>query len=321
MKAGFNYTYIVNPKTGRKVKTNGKLGRKILNMYVTFLTGGLGPRAREAARRSGVRRARAAPPGIDDLQARFDALIGDDGLSVATVEVPSSQSSFPGRTVSQAAEESYINRLMRRYNPVDIELVNSTAEDEGVSGGDGGFASVTPSEWRDRWASITRATYANESGDVPTAPTRVTLAPSEGMPGSGSGYRPDSDDEFVLTAPTRVTLPPSEGMPGSGSVHRPDSDDELGDISSPSKYNCSEAGITHLNENAQDLRDTGDEDICAICHEALSTQSSLGMEDEPASQSKTTGLPNCTHRFHLSCITMWAKTKCICPLCRKSMEP
>ena len=290
MKAGFNYTYIVNPKTGRKVKTNGKLGRKILNMYVTFLTGGVGPRAREAARRSAVRRARVAPPGIDDLQARFDALIGDDGRTVATVEVPSSQSSFPGRTVSQAAEESYINRLMRRYNPVDIELVNSTAEDEGVSGGDGGFASVTPSEWRDRWASIARATYANESGDVPTAPTRVTLAPSE-------------------------------GMPGSGSVHRPDSDDEFGDISSPSKYNCSEAGITHLNENAQDLRDTDAGDICAICREALSIQSSLGMEDEPTAHSKTTGLPNCTHRFHLSCITMWAKTKCICPLCRKSMEP
>ena len=287
---GLKYAYIVNPKTGRKVKTNGKLGRKILNMYVTFLTGGVGPLAREAARRSGVRRARAAPPGIDDLQARFDALIGDDGRSVATVEVPSSQSSFPGRTVSQAAEESYINRLMRRYNPVDIELVNSTAEDEGVSGGDGGFASVTPSEWRDRWASIARATYANESGDVPTAPTRVTLAPSE-------------------------------GMPGSGSVHRPDSDDEFGDISSPSKYNCSEAGITHLNENAQDLRDTDAGDICAICREALSTQSSLGMGDEPAAHSKTTGLPNCTHRFHLSCITMWAKTKCICPLCRKSMEP
>ena len=290
---GLKYAYIVNPKTGRKVKTNGKLGRKILNMYVTFLTGGVGPRAREAARRSAVRRARVAPPGIDDLQARFDALIGDDGRTVATVEVPSSQSSFPGRTVSQAAEESYINRLMRRYNPVDIELVNSTAEDEGVSGGDGGFASVTPSEWRDRWASIARATYADDaddSGDVLTAPTRVTLPPSEGMPGSGSGYRPDSDDEF-------------------------------GDISPPSKYNCSEAGITHLNENAQDLRDTDAGDICAICREALSIQSSLGMEDEPAAHSKTTGLPNCTHRFHLSCITMWAKTKCICPLCRKSMEP
>ena len=259
-------------------------------MYVTFLTGGVGPRAREAARRSAVRRARVAPPGIDDLQARFDALIGDDGRTVATVEVPSSQSSFPGRTVSQAAEESYINRLMRRYNPVDIELVNSTAEDEGVSGGDGGFASVTPSEWRDRWASIARATYADDSGDVLTAPTRVTLPPSEGMPGSGSGYRPDSDDEF-------------------------------GDISPPSKYNCSEAGITHLNENAQDLRDTDAGDICAICREALSIQSSLGMEDEPTAHSKTTGLPNCTHRFHLSCITMWAKTKCICPLCRKSMEP
>jgi hypothetical protein len=287
---GLKYAYIVNPKTGRKVKTDGKLGRKILNMYVTFLTGGAGPHAREAARRSAVRRAHAAPPRIDDLQARFDALVGDDGRTVATVESPSPQSSFPRRTVSQAAEESYINRLMRRYNPVDIELVNSTAEDEGVSGGDGGFASVTPSEWRDRWASIARATYANESGDVPTAPTRVTLAPSE-------------------------------GMPGSGSVHRPDSDDEFGDISSPSKYNCSEAGITHLNENAQDLRDTDAGDICAICREALSTQSSLGMGDEPAAHSKTTGLPNCTHRFHLSCITMWAKTKCICPLCRKSMEP
>lgn len=278
---GLKYAYIVNPKTGRKVKTNGKLGRKILNMYVTFLTGGVGPHAREAARRSAVRRAHVAPPGIDDLQARFDALIGDDSRTVATVEVPSSQNSFPGRTVSQAAEESYMNRLMRRYNPEDIELVNSTAEDEGASGGDGGFASVTPREWRDRWASISRATYANDSGDV---------LPPEGMPGSGRGYRLDSDDEF-------------------------------GDISSPSEYNCSEAGITHLNENAQDLRDTDAGDICAICREALSIQSSLGMEDEPAAHSKTTGLPNCTHRFHLSCITMWAKTKCICPLCRESMEP
>ena len=250
-------------------------------MYVTFLTGGVGPHAREAARRSAVRRAHVAPPGIDDLQARFDALIGDDSRTVATVEVPSSQNSFPGRTVSQAAEESYMNRLMRRYNPEDIELVNSTAEDEGASGGDGGFASVTPREWRDRWASISRATYANDSGDV---------LPPEGMPGSGRGYRLDSDDEF-------------------------------GDISSPSEYNCSEAGITHLNENAQDLRDTDAGDICAICREALSIQSSLGMEDEPAAHSKTTGLPNCTHRFHLSCITMWAKTKCICPLCRESMEP
>ena len=68
MKSGFNYMYIVNPETGRKVQTNGILGKKILNKYVTYLSGGAGPKAVAAARRSAARRsaARRSSPQLDE---------------------------------------------------------------------------------------------------------------------------------------------------------------------------------------------------------------------------------------------------------------
>ena len=122
MKSGFNYMYIVNPETGRKVQTNGILGKKILNKYVTYLSGGAGPKAVAAARRSAARRSSPA--------------------------------------VRRAAEESSLNAKNRLYNPV--ELVLPTTENEGASGGGERFKDITdwPKKWRaisDQVAAQSRA--------------------------------------------------------------------------------------------------------------------------------------------------------------------
>ena len=47
------YSKIINPKTGRKVNVNGKLGKSIIRNYLVFLNGGeFGKKTKEALRRS-----------------------------------------------------------------------------------------------------------------------------------------------------------------------------------------------------------------------------------------------------------------------------
>ena len=47
------YSKIINPKTGRKVNVNGKLGKSIIRNYLVFLNGGeFGEKTKEALRRS-----------------------------------------------------------------------------------------------------------------------------------------------------------------------------------------------------------------------------------------------------------------------------
>ena len=75
---GMKYAYIVNPKTGRKVKTTGKLGKEILKMYVRYLTGGAGPLARAAAQASAQRRAAEHDArAFADLTERLATLSGE----------------------------------------------------------------------------------------------------------------------------------------------------------------------------------------------------------------------------------------------------
>ena len=51
------YSKIVNPKTGRKVNVNGRLGKSIIKNYIVFLNGGgLGEKTKEAVRRSDNKR-------------------------------------------------------------------------------------------------------------------------------------------------------------------------------------------------------------------------------------------------------------------------
>ena len=129
MKSGFNYMYIVNPETGRKVQTNGILGKKILNKYVTYLSGGAGPKAVAAARRSAARRSAA-------------------------------RRSSPA--VRRAAEESSLNAKNRLYNPV--ELVLPTTENEGASGGGERFKDIT--DWPKKWRAISDQVAAQSGADV-----------------------------------------------------------------------------------------------------------------------------------------------------------
>tara|TARA_B110000208_G_C11743521_1_gene420821 strand:- start:835 stop:1134 length:300 start_codon:yes stop_codon:yes gene_type:complete len=50
------YSKIINPKTGRKVNVNGRLGKSIIRNYIVFVNGGeLGGKTKEALRKAGNR--------------------------------------------------------------------------------------------------------------------------------------------------------------------------------------------------------------------------------------------------------------------------
>jgi len=50
------YSKIINPKTGRKVNVNGRLGKSIIRNYIVFVNGGeLGKKTKEALRKAGNR--------------------------------------------------------------------------------------------------------------------------------------------------------------------------------------------------------------------------------------------------------------------------
>jgi len=67
------YSQIINPKTGRKVNVNGRLGRRIIRNYLVFLNGGAGPKALEAAKASAQRK--NSDRKLRELESRYQKLI------------------------------------------------------------------------------------------------------------------------------------------------------------------------------------------------------------------------------------------------------
>ncbi|KAI3832892.1 hypothetical protein MKX03_002563 [Papaver bracteatum] len=65
------------------------------------------------------------------------------------------------------------------------------------------------------------------------------------------------------------------------------------------------------DEKLQRKSAEGDENknMCPICQEDI--------KDEKG----TAAWPNCSHRFHLLCISKWMKKKQNCPICRSEISP